>query len=506
MLKSLHAGHVYQLTASSQLTESSLRQWFENLLSLFTVEEQAFIQKTKYLWRKGDIFKSQALLMFPANRGHLASLFKQHRLTADMFDPKLTTAEMAVLTADGPDLDYAIKAEGANPVCTVCSNDCVGTCNGHRAVFNKVVKYITGGMYSDATKAFGEATEARKALNKFQNTARRFILPSLVEPFNNGKYTSWTALVNSTRRAFNIQEDKVTLSNLFNRIQEAASADGNMENKIDALSTIAMDIAITDEADYFRPVDFEGDYSQTMSAPEQYGPLVNTLLTYIVMRETVPKTKWTQVQSNFERKIQSGWSYRNWHENRPQLYETLDSIKKETGKICLVNPKESEADGAAHGSGTVDDEVNATDADVCPVFQKRSGWGQKAGKPSRRPYPDKSFQRHQPSQEDRRRENRQAPRTPKNLCACCTHFHPHKMTVYHPDGSGFGGNGKYCIYDANGKERSDANGRTINAIEFDCVDAPIGTYPILANVEMFDTVDMEAEPEQYWGVENTSRD
>ena len=43
--KSLHAGHVYQLTHAKKESESSLRNWFENFLSLFEVEEQTIIQK-----------------------------------------------------------------------------------------------------------------------------------------------------------------------------------------------------------------------------------------------------------------------------------------------------------------------------------------------------------------------------------------------------------------------------------------------------------------------------
>ena len=62
------------------------------------------------------------------------------------------------------------------------------------------------------------------------------------------------------------------------------------------------------------------------------------------------------------------------------------------------------------------------------------------------------------------------------------------MTVYHPEGSGFGGKGKYCLFDENGKERSDAKGRTIHTIgeEFEFIDA---VFPIMANLEMFDIVD-----------------
>ena len=126
------------------------------------------------------------------------------------------------------------------------------------------------------------------------------------------------------------------MSNLFSRIHEAATKTVNMENKIDSLADIAREIAITDEKDFFIARDFEGDLSQIMTQPEQLGPLVNTLLQYIVLRETVPMSLWEQMQTDFERKIQSGWSYRTWHENCPQLYELVDKSKKNTGRVGAV--------------------------------------------------------------------------------------------------------------------------------------------------------------------------
>ena len=498
--KSLHAGHVYQLTHARKETASSLRNWFENFLSLFEVEEQTFIQKVQYLWRKGDILKAQSMLQYPANRQQLATLFNTNRLAADMFDPPLTNAEVNVLTeADGAALNYGIKAEGTNPVCVTCQNDCVGTCAGHRLVFNKVMGHITRGLYKTAPEAFNDATIVRKALSKFQNTAKRFILPELADAFSNGKYLDWTNLTNSIRRAFNVKEEKQTLSNLFSRIQQAASKAVNMENKIDNLCDIAREIAITDKKNFFRPKDFDGDMSQTMSHPEQLGPLVNTLLSYIVVRETVPMTKLEQIQTDFARKIQSGWSYRSWHENRPRLYEIVDGIKKDN-RVGAVDFNQVEVN---RDEGNVDTHVDMNDGhmqpDMCPVFPKY-------GKQPRRSFnPNRNGSNHtQPpiSQEERRRANQQAPRKRHNLCLNCSHHHPNKLTVYHPEGSSFGGKGKYCLFDADGKERNDVKGRNIHAIgsEFKFIEAD-GVYPIMADIEMFDQPTDNAMDDNNWGTD-----
>ena len=501
--KSLHAGHVYQLTHARKETASSLRNWFENFLSLFEVEEQTFIQKVQFLWRKGDILNAQRGLLFPANRQQLAIIFKQNRLAKDMFDPPLTDNEVDVITlADGEELDYSIKREGTNPVCVTCARDCVGTCVRHRRVFNKVMSHITMGLYTTAPEAFQEATIVRKALSKFQNTAKRFILSDLADAFTNGKYTNWTNLTNSIRRAFNIKEEKRTMSNLFNRIHTAATSTVNMENKIDTLADIAREIAITDGKDFFRPRDFDGDMSQTMSQPEQVGPLVHTLLEYIVIRENVPMTKWEQTQTDFERKLMSGWSYRSWHENRSQLYELVDKVKKDNSRVASVginhndvNTNDGDIDSAVNNGYN---NINPADGNVCPVFPRH-------GKQPRRSYNnDHNGRNHtQPpiSQEDRRRANQQAPRKRHCLCLNCSHYHPNKLTVYHPEGSGFGGKGKYCLFDADGKERNDARGRNIQAIgnDFTFIEAD-GVYPIMADIEMFDQIsDMNMKTS--WGVD-----
>ena len=495
--KSLHAGHVYQLTHNREETESSLRNWFENFLSLFEVEEQTFIQKVQFLWRKGDILKAQAMLQFPANREQLATLFKHNRLAKDMFDPPLTDAELNVITdTNGAALDYAIKAEGTTPVCATCRKDCVGTCAGHRTVFNRVMSHITMGLYKTAPEAFNDAINVRKALSKFQNTAKRFILPELADAFTNGKYINWTNLTNSIRRAFNVKEEKRTLSNLFTRIHTAATKSVNMENRIDSLADLAREIAITDEKDFFRPRDFEGDMSQTMSQPEQVGPLVHTLLEYIVLRETVPMAKWEQVQTDFERKIQSGWSYRSWHENRPQLYEIVD-MSKTSGKIAAVGIHKTDAN---RREGDADSELNYEEGrhgtnveETFPSYDRRH----------QRAINNHRGERHhgqQPlTQEDRRRANNRAQRIRTNLCLNCSHYHPNKLTVYHPEGSGFGGTGKYCLYDAKGKERNDSMGRNINAIrgELYSIEAD-GNYPIMADIEMFDQI-KDNDMKTTWG-------
>ena len=70
---------------------------------------------------------------------------------------------------------------------------------------------------------------------------------------------------------------------------------------------------------------------------------------------------------------------------------------------------------------------------------------------------------------------------------------------------GFGGKGKYCLYDTNGKERNDARGRTIHSIggELTPIEAD-GPYPVMADIEMFD-LPSDNDMKTSWGFDLTTQ-
>ena len=87
---------------------------------------------------------------------------------------------------------------------------------------------------------------------------------------------------------------------------------------------------------------------------------------------------------------------------------------------------------------------------------------------------------------ERRKQNAAAPQNRRNLCGHCTHHDPFKRAVYHPDGAGFGGFGKCCLFDKEGAERKDSYGRGVNDIAFNPIEAEGYVRAIIADIPLID--------------------
>ena len=211
-----------------------------------------------------------------------------------------------------------------------------------------------------------------------------------------------------------------------------------------------------------------------MRHPEAYSPLVNTLLTYI-MWAGIPKSKWEEIQTEFERRTDAGWSYKTWHTHRPTLYEIMD---KQNG-VGVVGAIENETSDVEPNA----DEINAVDRgypkmnnrrQFTPANQRR---GNSQAKEQRGPIL---------SVAERKKQNAAATQVKRNLCNHCTHYDPFKRAIYHPEGAGFGGMGKCCLFDRDGAERKDGYGRGVNNIAYDPIEVEGFVRAIMADVPLND--------------------
>ena len=178
----------------------------------------------------------------------------------------------------------------------------------------------------------------------------KHIHPNLRDFFLSGRYRTWEDLKNAIRRAFGIKEEKVTIPDLFRQIDEVITAKRPVEQKMGKLVRILRKVAVKNKADFFTSADFEGDRI-IMRHPEdpRGSPLVNTLLTLLMWKE-IPKSKWDEMQLEFERRTDAGWSYKTWHTHRPTLYEIMDK-QNAAGRINAVNDE--------NHAVAVDDDINA---------------------------------------------------------------------------------------------------------------------------------------------------
>ena len=117
------------------------------------------------------------------------------------------------------------------------------------------------------------------------------------------------------------------MMDFFRKLEKAYSMKTRHEFKIQNLRNLLERQYIKDYDDYPTCVDFEGDYVK-QTGPEEYNPIINTLLTYILFLKSVPKNRWDDFQKEYHQLIRGKPTYRSWHENRKELWHLLDDELK----------------------------------------------------------------------------------------------------------------------------------------------------------------------------------
>ena len=469
--KSHHAGRVYRLPSASKMkipmTKSQLKAWTSAFLALFNEDEQVNVKHTMFLWRYDDDMSTDAVRNgIPANSKDVKWLFDNSRLLKQDFSPELTDKELQIIneaeTLDFPE-NHANDNEPTVP-CKSCNKLHLGTCQHKIDVYDKVTQKITGNQFLSAQKLFEggpefptktrqNLTRMRKTVEGFKSHMSNYINLDLLPQFEDGQYHTWQILMNAIFRVYKIEESQENMSQLFKNIEDIVSAnDKSTETKVGNLREILRRIQIKGKENYFISKDHDlGREVQVVD--EHYTPQVNTLITYILFKESIDKKKWDEVQLAFERKIESGWSYQKWHQTRPELYKLMDSMQKSKplgGAVCSVNtedtqPEEQDENSVASKVEQLQLELN----------QLRRGQWQNSNrfKPSYNQGNRKEangFQRN--NWKSNSSGGQQNASSKSALCIHCTH---HSGTlVYHANAQYSGGDA--CSYDRAGNKRGNS--------------------------------------------------
>ena len=246
-----------------------------------------------------------------------------------MFEPRLSLAEVSVIkTVNELNETKREFKSGALVACEICNaSSCTTiTCASIVETFNKVARTITGGQCQTIQSLFGAATNIRKTITKLRTQLGNLLHSDLIFQFENADFTNWKALSNGIRRVYDVQETKNTMVSIFQQLNEIINSNKRAEVKVAAFKNLINRLTIKSEDDFISARDMEGK-KVFMNHPEEYNVIINTLFTYMLAQQ-IPESKWPALQEDFERKIQAGWSYKNWHENRPKLYELIDKIQE----------------------------------------------------------------------------------------------------------------------------------------------------------------------------------
>ena len=278
-----------------------------------------------------------------------------------------------------------------------------------------------------------------KTLRRAYSEGKDYLPYGMTECFKSGMYADYKQTLAAVKRRFGRCKSQDTMMDLFRRLDKAFSEKTRHEFKIGNLRNILQEFYIT--KDFPVCSDFENDKIK-ITTKEEYGPMINTLLQFIIFQKEIDKSRWDAVQLEYHHKMNGKPTYRSWHENRPELYKILDKeIKYDSKYKTAVN--------------------NVNDEGIDAVQNRNRQRYQQQQQPRQQQL---QRQRFQPSWNQRRNNSNQAmmQRRPNNnnndvkkrlqnmLCRHCSKWAGENR--YHAGAKG-GDVNSACPYDQNGKLR-----------------------------------------------------
>ena len=217
-------------------------------------------------------------------------------------------------------------------------------------VFDAIVDYLTGGYYKGGLndnagfttqKYFSDYTENLKILKFAYKTGSETLVIDMLSSFKEGTYHDYTATIAAVKRRYNRGHTQETMIDWFRKIDEAMTNKCPTEFKIQRLRTLITSKFITDPSKFPVCSDFEGD-RVVQNYPEEFSPMIATLLHYITLSNEVPRSDWDKVQRLFHLEIKGKATYLSWHENRSELYRVIDEYKSASKSISHIDQNISE--------------------------------------------------------------------------------------------------------------------------------------------------------------------
>ena len=301
---------------------------------------------------------------------------------------------------------------------------------------------IQGGDPGLITKLYFDDFETNlKIIRKAYCEGKDYLPYGMTECFKSGMYADYKQTVAAVKRRYGRCKSQDTMMDLFRKLDRAFSERTRHEFKIGNLRNILQKYYIT--KDFPTCSDFEND-SISQTTKEEYSPIINTLLSYIIFDKSIDRKRWDAVQREYHHTMNGKPTYKSWHENRPELYKIMDS------ELHLDARQQSAVS-----------EIQAPDEDISAVQTRRQQQlQQQRRQQQQRQQPQRPQQRFQPAWNQGR--NIQTPRRNNSnnndlkkrlqhlLCRHCSKWAGENR--YHTGIKGTGPNSS-CPYDANGRIR-----------------------------------------------------
>ena len=207
----------------------------------------------------------------------------------------------------------------------------IGTSDYILEALDKIVTFLTGKFYNTYTEV-GAKYEAYikdydsnvRVMEQLWNRGCAFLPNELVATFKSGIITSWKGLIGELKDYFDCNENRDTMIDLFADLTTIAMGKYAATSKFMIMRNKISNFFITEPKDFLNCKDSR-NFETRQTKPEEYSPIVNTLLTCIIyMTSPLPKSKWREMHDNYFSVLRKLPSYKNWHENRLTFYELMN--------------------------------------------------------------------------------------------------------------------------------------------------------------------------------------
>ena len=327
MQKLVLAGSAFRLPEDpKKVTPQSWNGWLSGIRATIQDEDIVRVEKLKYLWDpEPDV--EHPLQGVPKNITELSYLLKIGRISR--FDIEYTSTgndnghpsvtawnDIQALT------DFVVVKSGDGPSATA---------ENLRKITDKIVEFITTKMYENvpgppgtlAAKYFGEYADNRKAIRKFRAFAEKLLPNDINEGFQDGFYVDYDAMIGAMKRKYGMGNEQKTMVDQFLKLDKILEKETKTEFLMGSLRSMVKKLLVvkTEDMPY---IQYYKGHKERITHKEEFGPMINFLLEYIMFNKKLPRTKWKQVEKDYHHLLDGQPSYKKWHESSYELWHIID--------------------------------------------------------------------------------------------------------------------------------------------------------------------------------------
>ena len=331
-------GKCVKLPATESIDDELYQNFLSGFMSDIKDDECEKCKVFRFLWKNEDenVDSSAVPYGVPADIDELVTLINHGKIIRTQITPepeKNTWKNVLKLTADSFRLTDKSVQVADSKVETLKA-----TPAAQRKVVDNIINFISGNFYKSeaVAKSDNPGTVTMMYFAEYKNHLKvmkqaylegRLLPVDMIPSYNAGTYKTYKEVIAAVKRRYGRSRTQDTMMDLFRKLEKAFSMKTRHEFKIQNLRNILERQYLIDYDDFPACADYEGDYAKQTNS-EEYNPIINTLLTYILFLKSVPKNRWDDVQKEYYQLIHGKPTYKLWHENRKELWHLLDTELK----------------------------------------------------------------------------------------------------------------------------------------------------------------------------------